>query len=401
MTKIIGSINFLLVDDLADNLTALEAILKRDGLTCHKAASGEEALELMLVNDYALALLDIQMPGMSGFELAQIMRGNERSRHIPIIFVTAGSSDAERQFLGYEAGAVDFIQKPINPAILKSKTDVFYDLFRQRLEIAAQRDELDSMSKSLQAADVQKNRFLAVLAHELRNPIMALVSGLRLLERHDGTDMASQIRGAMNRSLGYITRLVEDLLDIARIEQGKISLQKREISLQGAITLALEMTRPAMESAGHSFTLTMPEEPITLMADEARITQIVVNLVGNATKYTPAGGKIALQAYVLDNAAYVRIEDSGIGIPADQHDSVFDIFAQVPLKSHMKQDGLGIGLALIRHLAELHGGEIKLVRSDAIRGSVFEVRLPLAATAHPVSNPTDAEPAESGQAVII
>jgi signal transduction histidine kinase len=205
----------------------------------------------------------------------------------------------------------------------------------------------------------------------------------------------------MNRSLGYITRLVEDLLDIARIEQGKISLQKREISLQSAITLALEMTRPAMESAGHSFIMTIPEEPITLMADEARITQIVVNLLGNATKYTPAGGKITLQAYVLDKAAYVRVEDSGIGIPADQHDSIFDIFAQVPLKSHMKQDGLGIGLALIRHLAELHGGEIKLVRSDAVRGSVFEVRLPLAATAHPLSDPTDAEPAEAGQPAII
>jgi signal transduction histidine kinase len=386
MTATDEQIKFLLVDDLEGNLLALEAVLRRDGLTFHKATSGEAALELMLVNDYALALLDVQMPGMSGFELAEIMRANERSRHIPIIFVTAGTSDPERQFKGYEAGAVDFIQKPIKPAILKSKTDVFFDLYRQRLEIAAQRDELDAMSRSLQAADAQKNRFLAVLAHELRNPIMALMSGLRLLERHDGTDMASQIRGAMNRSLGYMIRLVDDLLDIARIEQGKILLQKEETSLQNAVTVALEMMKPGIDSAGHRLTLTMPIEPIRLVADPARITQIVVNLVGNATKYTPAGGEISLEAFERENTAYIRVGDSGIGIPEDQHDSVFNIFQQVALKDNAKQDGLGIGLALVRHLCELHGGAIDLVHSNPNQGSLFEVRLPIAQPAKLFSN---------------
>ena len=158
---------FLLVDDLEENLTALEALLSRDGLHLDEARSGEDALELMLANEYALALLDVQMPGMDGFELAEIMRANERSRHIPIIFLTAGSGDAVRRFRGYEAGAVDFIQKPIEADVLRSKANVFLDLYLQRQQIVAQRDELEALTAALQAADLQKNRFLAVLAQAL------------------------------------------------------------------------------------------------------------------------------------------------------------------------------------------------------------------------------------------
>lgn len=372
-----GDIKFLLVDDRTENLVALEALLRREGLTCHMAADGETALELMLENEYALALLDVHMPGMTGFELAEIMRQNERSRQTPIIFVTADFSDADRRFRGYEAGAVDFIQKPIEPAALKSKANVFFELSRQRLEIAAQRDELGALTKSLQDADSQKNQFLAVLAHELRNPIMALISGLRLLERHEGTDMATKIRTAMNRSLTYITRLVEDLLDIARIEQGKISLQKEQIILQDVLNFALEMAQPALDTAEHHLTLDMPDAEINIYADQARLAQIIVNLIGNAIKYTPNGGKIDILAFVDSQNAVVQVCDNGIGIDLTQHENVFEIFSQVALNGPIKQDGLGIGLALIRHLAELHGGTITLVRSAPGEGSIFEVRLPL------------------------
>src|ERR1700710_346895 len=170
----------LLVDDLDENLLALEAILRQDGLECVKARSGEEALELLLIHDVALALLDVQMPGMNGFQLAEFMRGAERSRHIPIIFVTAGSADRQRRFRGYEAGAVDFIQKPIEADILRSKANVFFDLYQQRQQIVAQRDELEAYAAALRTADQHKNQFLAVLGHELRNPAMALGAGLNL-----------------------------------------------------------------------------------------------------------------------------------------------------------------------------------------------------------------------------
>jgi len=162
-----GPVSFLLVDDLDENLLSLEALLRRDGLVLLKARSGDQALELLLKNDVALALVDVQMPGLNGFELAELMRGNERTRRVPIIFVTAGSADNQRRFRGYEAGAVDFIQKPIEPDILRSKADVFFELYRQRQQIAAQRDELEAQAKALAEAGRRKDEFLVTLTHDL------------------------------------------------------------------------------------------------------------------------------------------------------------------------------------------------------------------------------------------
>lgn len=378
MTVTNGPIKFLLVDDLEENLVALEALLKRDGLVCHTARSGEDALELMLVHDYALALLDVQMPGMDGFELAEFMRSNERSRRIPIIFVTAGSGDSTRRFRGYEAGAVDFIQKPIEADILRSKANVFFDLYDQRLQIAAQRDELAALGVSLKAADTQKNRFLAVLAHELRNPIMALIAGLRLLERREGTDAVPQIRSAMNRSLSHMTRLVEDLLDISRIEQGKISLKREQLIVQDVIAFAVETVQPAIDSAGHALHLDLPPEPLALLADHARVTQIIGNLISNAARYTADGGEIRVALRAQGPWAVITVSDNGVGIPPSQQDRIFDIFAQVAEDGRMNQEGLGIGLALVKQLVELHGGHIALQSSVSGEGSTFEVQLPLA-----------------------
>jgi signal transduction histidine kinase len=378
MTGTNGPIKFLLVDDLEENLVALEALLKRNRLVCHTARSGEDALELMLVHDYALALLDVQMPGMDGFELAEFMRSNERSRRIPIIFVTAGTGDTARRFRGYEAGAVDFIQKPIEADILRSKANVFFDMYDQRLQIATQCDELAALGESLKAADAQKNRFLAVLAHELRNPIMALIAGLRLLERREGTDAVPEIRSAMNRSLSHMTRLVEDLLDISRIEQGKISLKREELVLQDVVAFAVETVQPAIDAAGHALHLDLPPEPMTLLADHARVTQIIGNLIGNAARYTADGGDIRVSLCAQGRWAVITVSDNGIGIPPSQQGRIFDIFAQVAADGRMNQDGLGIGLALVKQLVELHGGQIALKHSAPGEGSTFEVQLPLA-----------------------
>ena len=157
MKPLATPVHFLLVDDLEENLLSLEALLRRDGLVLLKARSGDEALEFLLQHDIALALVDVQMPGLNGFELAELMRGNERTRRVPIVFVTAGSADRQRRFRGYEAGAVDFIHKPIEPDILRSKAEVFFELYRQRQQIAIQRDELKSHSDALEEADRRKD----------------------------------------------------------------------------------------------------------------------------------------------------------------------------------------------------------------------------------------------------
>ena len=368
---------FLLVDDLEENLVALEALLSRDGLDLDKARSGEDALELMLANEYALALLDVQMPGMDGFELAEIMRANERSRHIPIIFVTAGSGDAVRRFRGYEAGAVDFILKPIEADVLRSKANVFLDLYLQRQQIVAQRDELETLTTALQAADQQKNRFLAVLAHELRNPLAVLAAGINILERKTDPDVIDTIRKSMRQHLGYMTRLVDDLLDINRIEHGKISLRREGVLLSDILPSALEVAAPAIEVGNHALAVELPQQAILLDVDPARFIQIVGNVVSNAARYTPKGGRIDVSVSRIANNASIVVSDNGVGIPTDQQARIFEMFEQSDAGMGVVGDGLGIGLALVKQLVELHCGTIQLVSSVPGEGSTFEIQLPI------------------------
>jgi signal transduction histidine kinase len=384
------SINILLVDDLEENLIALEALLQREGLTFLKARTGEEALELLLVHEIALALLDVQMPGMDGFQLAEFMRGSERSRHVPIIFLTAGTADAQRRFRGYEAGAVDFLQKPIEKDILRSKTNVFFELYAQRRKIVAQRDELEALASQLRAADRRKGDFIATLGHELRNPIMALGSGLRLLERGAAPERAEQIRHNMTRQVGHMARLVEDLLDIARIDQGKISLTQEHIVLQDALAFAIESSEPRIEAGQHTLTVEMPADPVTIYADHARIAQIVSNLLNNAAKYSPPGAAIGLTLRVAGGLAEIEISDTGIGIPTEMQTRIFDLFTQVEPSSSSPDPGLGIGLALVRQLVELHGGGIVLKSSVPGEGSTFLLQLPLVADLQSFASSDDA-----------
>src|SRR6202046_2883988 len=245
-----NSVSFLLVDDLEENLLSLEALLRRDNLVLLTARSGDEALELLLQNDVALALIDVHMPGLSGFELAELMRGNERTRRIPIIFVTAGGADTQRRFRGYEAGAVDFIYKPIEADILRSKADVFFELYRQRQQLAEQRDAMEAQAEALRDADRRKDEFLATLAHELRNPLAPLRHGLDILQRSPDTETAGDIRNMMDRQLVHLVRLIDDLLDVSRVSQGKIELRKEIIQAADVVQSALETSRPLIDAAG-------------------------------------------------------------------------------------------------------------------------------------------------------
>ncbi|MDR6625792.1 hybrid sensor histidine kinase/response regulator [Caulobacter segnis] len=378
MTTADKPINFLLVDDLAENLLALEALLQRDGLTCLKARSGEEALELLLTHEVALALLDVQMPGMDGFELAEFMRGSERARHIPIIFVTAGAATSQRRFRGYEAGAVDFIQKPIEAHILRSKANVFFDLYEQRRQIEAQRDELEAAAQALRRADRHKDNFLAVLAHELRNPVAALGGGLHLLNKDIPPERAKDIRGRMERMLEHLTHLVDDLLDVSRVSQGKIILKKARLELGEVLRSAIDASQHHLEAAGHSFVIDLPDRPVWLDGDHTRLAQIVSNLLNNAAKYTPRGGTVTLSATAAEGWATITVSDTGVGVPAEMQAKIFEIFAQVEDHLGKAQGGLGIGLALVKQLVSLHGGSITVTSAGEDRGSAFTVQLPIA-----------------------
>ncbi|HVE15305.1 MAG TPA: response regulator [Chthoniobacterales bacterium] len=375
-------VHFLLVDDLEGNLLSLEGLLRREGLVLLKASSGTEALELLLKHEVALAILDVQMPGMDGFELAELMRGSERTRRVPIIFLTAGNADRQRRFRGYEAGAVDFLHKPIEPDILRSKADVFYELFLQRRQIARQRD-------ALELADRRKDEFLAVLAHELRNPLTPIRYGLDMMRMSPGQAPAEDMQAMMDRQLTHLVRLIDDLMDVSRISRGKIDLRKAHISLQAALQSAIEASRPFIESRRHALTLDIPEEPLWLDADATRISQVISNLLNNAAKYTSEGGQIGLSVNPTGNQVFISITDNGIGIPEEMLPRIFDLFTQVEKRGERSRGGLGIGLALARQLVELHQGTLEASSAGNGQGSTFVVQLPLAANAAtPVPEPT-------------
>lgn len=365
----------LLVDDLPANLTALEALLTDENITVLKARSGTEALELLLAHDFAVALLDVQMPEMNGFQLAELMRGMQRTRHVPIIFVTAGAADTHRRFQGYEAGAVDFISKPIEPHVLRSKVRVLCDLHRQRQQIAAQRDELAASAAALREADRAKDRFLAILAHELRNPVAALMGAVELLGRPRSADQAGIIHARMERTVSHLARLVEDLLDVSRITEGKMILKIQRIALADALSFAVESSQHHMEAGNHHLTVVLPEEPVWFDGDYSRVAQIVANLLGNAAKYTPPGGAIKLSARTIGGEIVIEVADNGMGIPADMKARIFEAFAQVEDHRAYAQGGLGIGLALVHRLVTLHGGSVSVESEGQGQGSVFTVRL--------------------------
>jgi len=380
MTVTMKSVYFLLVDDLEENLLSLEALLRRDGLVLLKARSGDEALELLLKNDVALALIDVQMPGLNGFELAELMRGNERTRRVPIIFVTAGNADSPRRFRGYEAGAVDFIYKPIEADILRSKADVFFELYRQRQQIALQRDELKAHSDALEEGDRRKDEFLATLAHELRNPLAPLRHGLDILRKNPDSESAPEIREMMDRQLVHLVRLIDDLLDVSRVSQGKIELRKERIQAADVIRSALETSQPLIASAGHSLAIDMPPQTIWIDADLTRLAQVVGNLLNNAAKYTPKGGRIGLALRTEGSDAIIAVSDNGLGIPLDMQSKVFQLFAQVENHADHARGGLGIGLALVKQLVAMHEGSVSAESAGTGKGSVFTVRIPLAVT---------------------
>lgn len=386
-------VHFLLVDDREENLLSLEALLKREGLVLLKARSGTEALELLLTHDVALALLDVQMPGMDGFELAEIMRGTERTRRVPIIFLTAGNADRQRRFRGYEAGGVDFLHKPVEPDILRSKAEVFFELERQRQRLKRAAEENQNYAEALKDADRRKDEFLATLAHELRNPLAPIRNGLQILRMDPTGDAAEKVREMMDRQLTHLVRLIDDLLDVSRVSQGKIDLRKERISLQSVLQAAIEVSRPLIEAANHTLTLRVPEELIWIEADLTRLAQIVSNLLNNAAKYTPESGSITLSVGLDEGKVTISVSDNGLGIPADMLPKVFELFTQVDRNLERSQGGLGIGLALVYRLVEMHGGSIQAHSAGLGRGSTFTMRLPLAAGVAEIA-PVPASPEE-------
>ena len=335
---------------------------------------------------------------------------------MPIIFLTAGAADQQRRFRGYEAGAVDFLHKPIEPDVLRSKAKVFFDLHKQKQEVAAQRDELreateeiarllkesHQYAKALKEADSRKDEFLATLAHELRNPLAPIRNGLQILKMNPDETTVIKLRDMMDRQLAHMVRLIDDLLDMSRVSQGKIELRKEIVSVQSIVQSAIETSKPLIEEKQHKLVKEIPKEKIFIDADLTRMAQAVGNLLNNAAKYTERNGTITLSVKEEGDDVIIKVSDNGVGLEERMLTKIFELFAQVEGSLEQSQGGLGIGLALVKHLVEMHEGKIWAESSGLGKGSSFYIKVAQAAAEEkPVNNKQQVDKPASSLDVLI
>jgi signal transduction histidine kinase len=418
----------LLVDDQAARLLSYEAILGDLGLDLVRAQSGTEALARLMEREFAAILLDVNMPGMDGFETAATIHRHPRFEKTPIIFVTAVHVTDFDRLKGYQLGAFDYVYVPVVPEILRSKVQVLAELHAQRKKLERLNRSLEAAHSSLQAerarelgalnetlaeanaelarnnaalvrevaerqraeaalqdADRRKNAFLATMSHELRNPLAAIANAARLLELAGrGEPRLDAARDVLGRQIAHLVRLVDDLLDVSRIATGKISLRREPVDLAGVVARAVETALPQVTERRQRLTVSVPPEPLWVDGDPVRLAQVVANLLANAVKYTGEEGRIELGlgriAEAMPTAAAVlRVKDTGIGIAPEVLPRIFDLFSQGEPDLARPEGGLGVGLALVRELVALHGGSVRVASAGPGEGTEFEVRIPMIA----------------------
>jgi signal transduction histidine kinase len=406
-------VEILLVDDRPENLLALEAILEPLGQHLVSAHSGEEALKCVLQHDFAAILLDVQMPDMNGFDAAQIIKSREKSRFIPIIFLSAINKEDSYVFKGYSMGAVDYVFKPFNPEVLRSKVAVFVDLYlkqqqireqselladsqRRELELQHRAALLESEAKSaaqlaelneqlhsrqleLEQAMGVRNRFYASMSHELRTPINAVIGYSTLLIDNIYGPLKDKQREGLQRTLKaarHLLELVNDVLDLSKIEAGKIELALQPVNIALLIEDLFVTVRPLADEYGSQLSFEHDSDSLTVHTDPRRVRQILLNLLSNAIKFGRKKPIEVKAAPMPDGGVSISVIDHGEGISEEDTTRVFEEFVQV---SPTQQPGTGLGLPISRRLASLLDGSLEL-ESVLGEGSTFRLILPLQGT---------------------
>lgn len=395
------SVNILLVDDNLENLLALEALLESPEYNLVKARSGEGALRCLLDKDFAVILLDVRMPTMDGFDTATLIRGRERSRHTPIIFLTGYESNTVNLFKGYSLGAVDYLVKPIVPEVLRAKVGVFVELFRKNQDLQYQLEQIRELKHDVkehqrineerrlllsreQAARAdaeqavrERDEFLSVAAHELKTPVTSLrgfaQTILRQLRRNETLD-PERIRHAMetiDQQSTKLAQLVSQLLDISRIEAGQLQLDKQPTNITDLVSNLIDMLLPNLVK--HTIAFNAPDA-IWVSGDSLRLEQVITNLIDNAIKYSPDGGPVQVDIWTEPEAfVNIAVTDCGIGIPVEHRGHIFDRFYRAHASSHFA--GIGLGLYISQQIMQLHNGKLK-VEFPEQGGTRFIAHLP-------------------------
>jgi two-component system sensor histidine kinase/response regulator len=357
-------VNILIVDDIAHNITALEASLTGPEINLLVADSGTAALDLLLKHEVALAILDVNMPGMNGFELASLMRGSPRTSHVPIIFLTATAQDASRTFRGYEAGAVDFLYKPFDSRILQSKVDVFVQLEQQKRQLAAQ---LVTTRQMLEANEM----LMAVLSHDLRTPLGAVLSSAEYLMRLEASEAVTTTATRIKSTSLRMARMVDQLLNLARLQGGRLQLQPRSIELA---TLCKSVIDEFATHKGADQIVFVSEGDSAGRWDNDLMWQAISNLISNALHHGEPGGSIVVRSKA-DTAERIVLSVTNRGvIPAEVVPHLFRAFGAGSIGGRSRE-GLGLGLHIVREIVHMHGGGVG-VQSDETQGTVFSIELP-------------------------
>ncbi len=385
----IDRVNILLVDDQPSKLLTYETILGDLGDTLITANSAGEALQYLLKTEIAVVLVDVCMPELDGYELAAMIRQHPRFQQTAIIFVSAVMLTDLDRLRGYECGAVDYVPVPVVPEILRAKVSVFADLYRktralERLNgelearVAERTAALEATTSALQEAAERKDEFLAMLAHELRNPLAPIRTAVQLLRLKELAEpQRASARDIIERQVEHLVNLIDDLLDVSRITRGMIALQRQPVLIGAVVARAVETARPTIDARRHVLAIDMPDELLTVDGDKTRLVQVVANILHNAAKFTAPGGRIGLRVSREGSHATIAVTDTGIGIPAETLPTVFDLFTRCHSEPDRGQGGLGIGLALVRRLTEMHGGTVAAHSDGPGRGTTLTVRLPV------------------------
>lgn len=371
----------LIVDDLKENLIALKSLLKDENVQVIEANSGIEALDKLLEHEFALALVDVQMPNMDGFELAEIMRSTDRTRNIPIIFVTAAETDSRRVFQGYEAGAVDFLQKPLAPQIVISKVRIFLELFTQKVKLQQKLMKIKETEAYLQKALRSRDEFLSICSHELKTPLTTLKMQIQITNRlreKKGEEVAfstenmNKFLHQADRSVDRIIHLVNDMLDISRVSTGRLSLNLEKVHLEKLVLDMADRLSTFMEMSNCQVKIETDKDVIGLW-DKFRLEQVITNLFTNAAKYAP-DRPVDVTLVKKDHKAILKVRDYGDGISEENQKRIFERFVRAVTSPSVS--GLGLGLYISKQIIELHHGSIE-VESQIGRGTTFTVTLPL------------------------
>lgn len=365
----------LIVDDAPENIISLKKVLEKNGFEVDTASSGDEALKKILKKSYVLIILDVQMPGMDGFEVAEAISGYSKAKETAIIFLSAASANVNLITRGYISGGLDYISKPVDMNILLLKVKTFYRIYEQSRALNEMQKKLLEEIEFRKEAERKKDEFISIASHELKTPMTSIKGYIQLLERSVDKNDTQTVKVRLHKVQNQVEKLnllVADLLDISKIESGKLKFNRKYFNFNKILDHIIEIMQQANP---HVKFIRKGEIHTEIFGDEMRIEQVIINYITNAIKYAPESDEVHITSEQRGDEIYFSVRDFGIGIAKDHQLRIFDKFYRVEETSERFQ-GLGIGLYICQEIIERHQGSIG-INSEPGEGSEFYFSIPL------------------------